>query len=147
MTLKTISLCFSTLLLSITLIGCQPSSTRDSVRKSDLVGTKWKLTKLIQNSEVLPIDESGEYSLEFRDEQIGGRIGCNNYRAGWKLGGDGRFALSGPVAVTKVGCLPAVIDLGKSYLAVLENAHTIVLDQDILVINSTEGQLVFQDDK
>ena len=144
---KTLLLNFFVCVFCLALIGCQPSSTRDSVRKSDLVGTRWKLIELTRNSEVLPIEQNGEYSLEFRDEQIGGRTGCNNYRAGWRLGGDGRFALSGPVATTNVGCLPAVIDLGHSYITVLENGHTIVLDQDMLIISSTEGQLVFQDDK
>ena len=128
-------------------IGCNPSSTRDSIRKSDLVGTKWKLTNLTKNRELLTVEDSEEFSLEFRDELIGGRFGCNNYQAGWVLGSDGRFALSGPIAVTKVGCLSTVQDLENSYITVLENAHTIVMDQEILVLSSTDGQLVFEDNK
>lgn len=136
------------LFISCTLgFGCNPSSTRDSIRKSDLIGTKWRLTKLTQNSALLPIDDSQEISLEFRDTLIGGRAGCSNYQAGWQLGSDGRFALSGPVAITKAGCSQTNPAAENSYIKVLENAHTIVLDQDILVISSTEGQLVFKDNK
>lgn len=131
--------------------GCTPSSTRDSVRKSDLVGKRWTLTQLTHNRNILPLDDSDPFSLEFRDSQIGGRTGCyNSYQAGWLLGGDGRFALSGPVSLpTTIGCLPAAKSLELSYIAVLESGHTLVLDevQQILVISAAEGELIFHQSK
>ena len=139
--------------IGIITIGCQPESQRDSVRKSDLVGTKWKLTKLTHNREGLPreglpIEDAPDFSLEFRDQLVGGRSGCNNdYQVGWRLGPDGRFALSGPVAITTLGCLEAVRRLENSYITVLEGAHTIVIDGTTLVIASAVGELVFTDDK
>ncbi|MFT5195350.1 MAG: heat shock protein HslJ [Cellvibrionaceae bacterium] len=147
MKLKPVLFLLTILIISSITAACQTSSSRDSVRKSDLVGTKWKLTKLLQNNEILPINSGADLSLEFRDLLIGGHSGCSNYQAGWKLGRDGRFELSGPIAQTRVGCLDSALSLENSFTAVLTGSHTLVLDGDILVIDSADGQLVFIDDK
>lgn len=134
-------------ILSILSAGCQPASQRDSVRKSDLVGGKWKLSKFLLNGEDLPINIGPDITLEFRDDLIGGVSGCNNYQAGWKLGKDGHFELSGPIAQTANGCLNTIMALERSYTAVLKEVHTLVLAEGLLVIDSTAGQLTFVENR
>lgn len=135
------------ILIAAILSACEPSSSRDSIRKSDLVGTKWKLTKLTHESAVIPFDADIAAKLEFRDDLIGGSSGCNTYRAGWVLNRDGAFSLSGPIAQTRKGCLDTVMAFENQFINVLTEGHTIVMSDGILVISSHLGELVFADDK
>ena len=135
------------LLLIFSLAACQPSSQRDSVRKSDLVGTKWQLIKLTHQSEVIEFSEDIAPFIEFRDDLVGGNSGCNTYRSGWQLGQDGKFALSGPISQTRKGCLNTVMGVENKYIDVFRESHTIVLSDDTLIISSTSGELIFADAK
>ncbi len=144
---KQLTILSATVLLIIGLAACQPSSQRDSVRKSDLVGTKWQLTKLTYQSDVIEFSEDIAPLLEFRDDLVGGNSGCNTYRSGWQLGQDGKFGLSGPIAQTRKGCLDTIMQVENQYIEVFSNAHTIVLSDSTLIMSSTEGELIFADAK
>ena len=135
------------ILATALLSACEPSSSRDSLRKSDLVGTKWKLTKLTHDSNVIPFNDDIAARLEFRDDLIGGSSGCNTYRAGWILNRDGAFSLSGPISQTRKGCLESVMKFENRFINVLREGHTIVMSDGILVISSHAGELVFADNK
>ncbi|MFK7803126.1 MAG: META domain-containing protein [Anaerolineae bacterium] len=143
MNLQTALLSGFLLLISVITVGCEAESQRDSIRKSDLVGSRWVLSKLVYNNEVISIERNPEISLEFRSGQIGGLSGCNNYQASWKLGRDGQFALGGPISQTRQGCLDAVMLAERNFIAVLEQAHTLILANDLLIIDSKLGQLTF----
>lgn len=144
---KQIAIVSTTILLILGLMACQPDSQRDSVRTTDLVGTKWKLTKLTYQSDVVEFSEDIAPLLEFRDDLVGGNSGCNTYRSGWQLGQDGKFALSGPIAQTRKGCLDTIMQVENQYIEVFTNAHTIVLSDSTLILSSTAGELVFADAK
>ena len=146
---KHLTILLTSSFILLLLIACQPNpnSARDSVRKSDLVGTQWQLTKLTIDSTVVEFDEEIAPILEFRDDLVGGNSGCNTYRSGWKLGQDGEFALSGPISQTRKGCLDSIMEVERQYIEVFEESHTLVLDDSVLVIASSNGELVFADAK
>ena len=135
------------LLLGFCLISCQPTSTRDSVRKSDLVGSRWALTELTFEDESLDLTLIDPISLEFRQDLIGGETVCSNYRVGWQLGRDGQVRTSGPMSQTNRGCLDEAAEISGAYTAVLEQMHTLVLDNDTLNIDGRNGKLIFEDAK
>ena len=132
------------ILVGFCLVSCQPSSTRDSVRKSDLVGSRWALMELTFEDERLDLTQIDLITLEFRQELLGGETACHNYRVGWQLGRDGQVRTSGPLSQTQRGCLEQAAEISNTYTAVLEQMHTLVLDNDTLIIDSRNGKLIFE---
>lgn len=55
-----------------------------------------------------------------------GRSGCNRFRGGWKQ--DGRSLMLGPLASTMMACPPALMDVERKFLGVLEAARTVEFD-------------------
>lgn len=135
------------IMTGVCLVACQPSSTRDSVRKSDLVGSRWALTELMFEDEPLDLTPFDPISLEFRQELIGGETACGNYRMGWQLGRDGQVRSSGALSETRRGCLDEAAEISNAYTAVLEQMHTLVLDNSTLIIDGRNGKLIFEDAK
>lgn len=136
---------FSIIFLSL-VIGCQSTgnSSRDSLRKSDLVGSGWQLTALTKEGSDVPIDHETAPTLEFREEQLGGSSGCNNYQVGWLLGRDGAFKLSGVIAQTRMSCLDEIMVIERHFIQLLEESRFISQEGDTLLIASQTGQLEFE---
>ncbi|MEM9776083.1 MAG: META domain-containing protein [Chloroflexota bacterium] len=145
--MRTNLLTFILFVLSTLLIACEPDSTRDSVRKSDLVGSRWELTELTFEDSRVELADFDPILLEFRQDLIGGETICNTYRVSWQLGRDGQVRTAGPLSQTRRGCLENAADVSEAYIAVLEQIHTIVLDGDTLIIDSRSGKLIFKDAK
>ena len=145
--MRTIIYLISSILIASLFAACQPSSTRDSVRKSDLVGSSWELIELTVDGGAIDLSQFDPISLEFRQDLIGGATVCNTYQVGWQLGRDGQVRVTGPILQTKRGCLDEAAEISNSYTTALADMRLVVLEGDTLIINSGIGQLIFMDAK
>ena len=92
---------------------------QDLVRISgaDLEGTSWTLVELNYDQ---PVQADAEVTISFRQGQLSGSGGCNNYTASFSLGEDNPFVMTaGPVAATKMACPDPILDQETAYFAAL----------------------------
>ena len=95
------------------------NSTEDLGRMSlaDLAG-QWKLVQF-GLGETVP--EDVEITAQFAEGVIAGRAACNRYTGGVTAGEmPGDLSLSGPMALTRMMCPPALMDWEQRYVRALE---------------------------
>ncbi|KAA3658010.1 MAG: META domain-containing protein [Chloroflexi bacterium] len=83
-------------------------------------------------------------SVEFSpDGQLSGSAGCNNYFGSYQLDGN-NLTIDG-VGSTEMWC-EGLMDQEMAFLSMLMNAASIKIDDNVLTIETAEGDLVFADD-
>jgi heat shock protein HslJ len=97
---------------------------------------QWKLVSYGSTSDQIPAVPDVETSIEFKDGQMSGNVGCNSFSGEYTVDGD--TITFGPVMSTMMYC-EAVADQESGTLAVLQEKTTFVLDGDTLTITSTDG--------
>ena len=93
---------------------------------------QWKLVSYDQTAAVPDV----ETSIEFKDGQMSGNVGCNGFGGEYTM--DGKTITFGPVMSTMMFC-EAVADQESSTLAVMQNEATFILNEDRLTITSADG--------
>jgi heat shock protein HslJ len=116
---------FVALLAILALSACSGGS-------SATIEGQWKLVSYNQTPAVPDV----ETSIEFKDGQLSGNVGCNSFGGEYTM--KGNKITFGPVMSTMMFC-EAVADQESSTLAVLQNETTFVLNEDRLAITSTDG--------
>ena len=91
----------------------------------------WELVSYNQTAAVPDV----ETSIEFKDGQMSGNVGCNGFGGEYTVNGD--QIEFGPVMSTKMFC-EAVADQESSTLAAMQNDATFILNGDRLTITSTD---------
>ena len=123
---------FVVLLIAIALTACGEVS-------ADIRG-QWKLVSSGSPSNQMPAAPDVETSIEFKDGQMNGNVGCNGFGGDYTVNGD---ALEfGPVMSTMMFCEGPVGEQELATLAVLKESATFVLDGNMLTITSADGASV-----
>ncbi|MBK9923731.1 MAG: META domain-containing protein [Anaerolineales bacterium] len=113
------------LLLVILLSACSSGSTAS-------IEGQWKLVSYDQTAAVPDV----ETSIEFKDGQMSGNVGCNGFGGEYTV--DGNKIKFGSVMSTMMFC-EAVADQESSTLTVLQKDATFILNDDQLTITSADG--------
>ena len=92
---------------------------------------EWELVSYNQTAAVPDV----ETSIEFKDGQMSGNVGCNGFGGEYTVNGD--QIEFGPVMSTMMFC-EAVADQESSTLAAMQNDATFILNGDRLTITSTD---------
>ena len=93
---------------------------------------QWKLVSYNQTPAVADI----ETSIEFKDGQMSGNVGCNGFGGEYKVNGDSiEF---GPVMSTMMFC-ENVAEQESTVLVTLQEKTSFVIDGNILTITSADG--------
>jgi len=80
-----------------------------------------------------------ETSIEFKDGQLSGNVGCNGFGGDYSV--DGNTITFGPIMSTLMFC-EAIADQESSTLAVFQESATFVMDDNTLTITSVDGNSV-----
>jgi heat shock protein HslJ len=97
----------------------------------------WKLVSYGPASNQTPAAADIDTSIDFKDGQVNGNVGCNGF--GGKYEVDGHKITFSEVASTLMFCEGPAGDQELGTLAVLRESATYVLDGDTLTITSGDG--------
>jgi heat shock protein HslJ len=114
-------------------------SACSSGNSASVTGT-WKLVSYGPASSQTPAAADVDTSIEFKDGQVNGTVGCNGFGGDYKVDGD-RLTF-GPIMSTMMFCEGPVGDQEMGTLMVLKESATFVLDGDTLTITSGDGSSV-----
>ena len=104
--------------------------------QASIAGT-WKLVSYGDPANPTPAASDVETSIEFKDGQVNGNVGCNGFGGKYEVDGDSiKFS---EVMSTLMFCEGPVGDQELGTLAVLKESATYVLDGDTLTITSADG--------
>jgi heat shock protein HslJ len=110
------------------------------VDAADLAGAPWVLEGFGREGGLEPVLDGTEITLEFDADagQVGGSGGCNNFFGGFQL--EGNQLSFGPLGSTMMACEPAVMDQEIAFLAALQAAESVELQDERLTIASADGE-------
>jgi len=114
-------------LMVLTLSACAGGS-------STSVQGQWKLISYNQT----PALPNVETTIEFKDGQLSGSVGCNHFGGEYKVKDD--VMEFGPIMTTEMFC-EAVADQEAGTLGALQGKTSFVLDDDTLTITSEDGSM------
>lgn len=103
---------------------------------ASVAGT-WKLVSYGSASNQTPAVSDVDTSIEFKDGQVNGNVGCNGFGGTYEIDGD-KIKFSDVVS-TLMFCEGPVGDQELGTLAVLRESATYVLDGDTLTLTSADG--------
>jgi heat shock protein HslJ len=120
---------FVALLVILALSACAGGSSAS-------IQGQWKLVSYNQ----IPAVPDVETTIEFKDGQMNGNVGCNGFGGAYKVKGDSiEF---GPVMSTMMFCEGPIGEQEMGTLAVLQGKTSFVLDGNMLTITSADGNSV-----
>lgn len=103
---------------------------------TSVTGT-WKLVSYGSASEQKPAVADVDTSIEFKEGQVTGNVGCNGFGGKYEVNGD-KITFS-EVVSTLMFCEGTVGDQELATLAVLKESATYVLEGDTLTVTSADG--------
>lgn len=110
----------------------------DVVPENPLAGTKWSLSAMNVNQVVV-----GTLTASFTDDgNMSGSSGCNSYNTTYTI--DGSNITISPSSGTGLICDDDVMIEEQTYLTALPLAATFEINNGILVINDSNGQMLLQ---
>jgi len=128
--MKTFSMMLLTIML-LTACGFAVTSQGDPLYRST-----WQL----QTIDSARIIDGTEISVVFRDGQINGRAGCNNYYGSYRIRKD-TIRVSGPIGATRMACLQAgVMEQEHTFLSILQQISRYELTRERLVLFTANGE-------
>ena len=104
--------------------------------QASIAGT-WKLVSYGDPANPTPAVPDVDTSIEFKDGQVNGNVGCNGFGGTYEIDGD-KIKFSDVVS-TLMFCEGPVGDQELGTLAVLRDSATFVLDGDTLTLTSADG--------
>jgi len=105
---------------------------------------EWKLVSYGSASKQTPAVPDVDTSLEFKDGQLSGSVGCNSFGGDYKVYGD--TITFGSIAATEMFC-EAVAEQEAGTFAVLQDKTTFVLDGNTLTFTSANGNSIVLEHK
>jgi len=121
------------LLALLILAACSGENT------ASVEGT-WKLVSYGDPANPTPAAPDIDASIEFKDGQVTGNVGCNGFGGQYEV--DGNKITFSEVVSTLMFCEGPAGDQESATLAVLRESATYVLDGDTLTITSGDGNTV-----
>ena len=107
--------------------------------QASVAGT-WKLVSYGDPASPTAAVPDVETSIEFKDGQVNGNVGCNGFGGTYEIEGD-KITFS-EVVSTLMFCEGPVGDQELGTLAVLQDSATYVLDGNTLTLTSADGTSV-----
>ena len=107
---------------------------------SESIAGTWSLASFGAPASQTPAAPDVDTSIEFKDGQMSGNVGCNGF--GGKYEVDGETIKFGDVVSTLMFCEGPIGDQETTTLNVLRETATFVLDGDRLTITSVDGSAV-----
>ena len=101
-------------------------------------GTVWKLISLTRQ----PILAESEITAEFTEGRVNGSAGCNLYFADYQL--DNAQLNIETIGSTKKACPNDLMEQETTYLNFLDRAESTAVVDNVLTINTPDGDLVFE---
>jgi heat shock protein HslJ len=123
------NLLFVGLLIMVAVTACSGGASAD-------IQGQWKLVSYDQTPAVPDV----ETSIEFKDGQMNGNVGCNGFGGEYKVKGD--KIEFGPVMSTMMFCEGPVGEQEMGTLAVLQEKTSFAIDGNTLTITSADGNSV-----
>jgi len=116
----------------------------EALKTITLEGTTWSLLSYITpNGNTHPVLPDTHITVEFKDGQIAGSAGCNNYFGTYEL--DGNLLAIGPAGSTMMFCPPDEVMLQETaYLALLSTVARYEIAGDQLILKNSSGDTVLQ---
>jgi heat shock protein HslJ len=105
--------------------------------REELSGSEWDLVAMAGSG---PMTGS-TITIAFTEEGLSGSAGCNGYFGNYTLDG-ASIELVSPLASTEMWC-EDLMEQENAFLALLNAAESLTLEEDRLTIHTTEGDLVF----
>lgn len=118
------------------------ATTTPAPATDPLAGTSWNLTGFGAPENPQPLVPGTEITAAFEDGQVGGTSGCNHYGGAYSVGGSSLQVEE--VASTAMLCAgEAIMQQEERYQAALIAAEAFTIENDTLIIHTTEGDLSF----
>ena len=153
-----LNLLIALLLVSISLAGCAqgtvaPTEVATEVATStpeppittaaDLEGTLWRLNSYANSQgESVDVLPDTEITIEFKDGQIGGSGGCNNYFGSYEVGVGNTLSI-GAIGSTEMACLvEGVMEQEQRYFEALASAASYQVTESKLQLANADGETV-----
>ena len=105
---------------------------------NSIEGTVWKLVSYNQQ----PILAESEITAEFAEGRVNGSAGCNSYFADYQL--DNAQLSIERAGSTKKACPNDLMEQETTYLNFLNKAESTAVVDNVLTINTPDGDLVFE---
>jgi heat shock protein HslJ len=104
-----------------------------------LAGVKWKVTSF-NNGRHAVVGVLGEpdITMSFKDGQIAGSAGCNNFHGTYAA--EGSKLQVGPLATTRRACDESLMTQEREFLAALASAVTWSIDGNVLDMHRADGE-------
>jgi len=104
-----------------------------------LAGVNWKVTSFNNNRHaVVGVLGESSLTLSFKDGQVSGSAGCNNFHGKYSTEG-GKLQL-GPLATTRRACDEPLMTQEREFLAALASAVTWSIDGNVLDMHRADGE-------
>jgi heat shock protein HslJ len=142
MTRRSSSLLAATAAIAILVAACSasgasPSAGSGSPAPVGLAGTSWTLADLDGTTPA-----GAAPTLEFREDgSAGGMSGCNSYNGTYTV--DGNTITFGPLISTKMACEQPQMTMETAYLAALQGATSVAVDEDGNLVLSGPATMTF----
>jgi heat shock protein HslJ len=127
---------FSTMLLTIMLLtACGFAVTSQG---DPLNGSTWQLQTIDRTGMI----SDTEITVVFRDGQIHGQAGCNNYYGSYNVRKD-TISVSGPIGATTMACFQeGVMEQEHTFLNMLQQINRYERTSERLVLFTVEGEVL-----
>lgn len=127
--------------LALLLAGCASTVSLvkgvEPVISGTLDGGPW----LVEDINGGGVIDNARLDISFADGTMSGRSGCNRFTGSFKQDGD-RFS-TGPVAVTRMACPPALMDMERKFLGTLAAATMVTFDATgAAVLKAADGRRI-----
>ena len=107
-------------------------------KPSAIEGKVWNLVSYNQQ----PILAESEITAEFAEGRVNGSAGCNSYFADYQLD-DTQLNIE-TIGSTKKACPNDLMEQETAYLNLLDKAESAAVEENMLTINTPDGDLVFE---
>ena len=98
---------------------------------------EWRLVSYGSAYGQTPAIPDVDTSIEFKDGQMSGNVGCNSFGGNYKV--DGEMLTLEPIVSTLMACEDPMASQESGVFAVLYESATFALDGDSLTITSADG--------
>ncbi|HEX6387301.1 MAG TPA: META domain-containing protein [Anaerolineae bacterium] len=109
----------------------------------ELYGVVWQLVALETPGGPLPAPRGTTTTAQFVDDVVAGNGGCNPYTAGYHLAAEAFVLFIGNLSHANDYCDDVVNQQERLYFQMLEAAESFTLENDTLIIYTTDGTLSF----
>lgn len=110
----------------------------DVTQPNAIENTVWNLVSLTRQ----PILADSQITAEFAEGRVNGSAGCNSYFADYQLD-DAQLNIE-TIGSTKKACPDDLMEQETTYLNLLDRAESAAVVNNVLTINTPDGNLVFE---